>query len=37
MNAPVSPEMQRFIEKVIVPALLERLIREREPQRPQAA
>jgi hypothetical protein len=28
---PSSPELQRFIDAVIVPALLERLLRERQP------
>jgi len=32
-----SPEVKRFIDAVIVPALLERLRREQQPPKPKAA
>jgi len=34
---PSSPDLQRFIDSVIVPALLERLLRDQQPREPQAA
>ena len=37
MSAPTDPEIKRFIDAVIVPALLERLKRERQLQAPKAA